>query len=229
MLLGDCRDVLTELPCQCVDHVIADPPYDRRTHENAKSTAVQSGTVDFGFSELTDMAHVPMLFRASRGWIVCFCSLEQLGDYRDSAGDGWVRAGIWNREAGAAFARADRPFQGAEGIAIMHWPRAKDFPAGAKRAVWTSTTARDDRVHPTQKPTELMLELVHDFTRADHLVLDSHAGSGTTGVACLRLGRRVILIERDPKYAALATERMRAEEQGLSLAAKRAGQVPLFG
>ena len=55
------------------------------------------------------------------------------------------------------------------------------------------------------------------------------AGSGTTGVAALRLGRRVILIEKDPKDAALCVERMRAEELGQSLEAMRAGQLTLLG
>ena len=53
-------------------------------------------------------------------------------------------------------------------------------------------------------------------------------GSGTTGVAALRLGRRCILIEKDPKYAALCRERMLAEESGSTLQARRAGQETLY-
>lgn len=74
-----------------------------------------------------------------------------------------------------------------------------------------------------------MLELVSLFTDPGEIVLDAFAGSGTTGVACLRLGRRFIGIEKDPKYAAVARERLRAESQGLSLRDARAGQLPMFG
>ena len=85
----------------------------------------------------------------------------------------------------------------------------------------------------------LMLALVADFTDGatdldavvglpGDLILDPFAGSGTTGVAALRLGRRCILIEKDPKYAALCRERMTAEESSSTLQAKRAGQEPLF-
>lgn len=74
-----------------------------------------------------------------------------------------------------------------------------------------------------------MLSIAQDFTDPGDVVLDSHTGSGTTGAAALRLGRRCILIERDARYAALAAERMRAEEAGgLTLSASRAGQVPMF-
>jgi site-specific DNA-methyltransferase (adenine-specific) len=226
VLLGDNEEYLPAVGR--VDQVVTDPPYDERTHASAKSTAVQSGSVDFGFAHLTDFSFVARLLRLSRQWVVCFCALEDLGKYRDAAGDGWIRAGVWNRLAGTAFARADRPFQGAEGIAIMSGAATKVFPAQAKRAAWDCTTERNDRGHPTQKPLDLMLELVRDFTSPDDLILDPYAGSGTTGVAALRLGRRVILIEQKPEYAALAIDRLTAESTGSTLQALRAGQETLF-
>jgi DNA modification methylase len=42
-------------------------------------------------------------------------------------------------------------------------------------------------------------------------ILDPYAGSGTTGVACIRTGRKSILIELEPKYCAIAVERMERE------------------
>jgi site-specific DNA-methyltransferase (adenine-specific) len=82
--------------------------------------------------------------------------------------------------------------------------------------------------HPTQKPVALMLELVRLFTDEGDTVLDPFAGSGTTGVACLRLGRRFIGVEKDVRYFELAAERLRAEELDSSLGASRAGQLPLL-
>ena len=74
-----------------------------------------------------------------------------------------------------------------------------------------------------------MLRLVELFTDPDDLVLDPFCGSGTTGVACLRLGRRFIGIEKDATYAAVARERLEAESKGLTLRDARAGQLPMFG
>lgn len=70
--------------------------------------------------------------------------------------------------------------------------------------------------------------LVSLFTDPGETILDPFAGSGTTGVACLRLGRRFIGIERDEKYFKLACDRLRAEEQSSTLQALRAGQESLF-
>jgi len=85
------------------------------------------------------------------------------------------------------------------------------------------------RLHPNEKPESLLEKLVALVSKPDALVLDMFAGSGTTGVAALRLGRRVILIEKDAGYAALIRQRMEAEENGSTLEAARAGQVPMFG
>jgi DNA modification methylase len=83
--------------------------------------------------------------------------------------------------------------------------------------------------HPTRKPLALMLALVEDFTDPGDTILDPFAGSGTTGVAAIRLGRKFVGIERDPKYFALAVERLRAEEAGSTVSAQRAGQLALLG
>jgi site-specific DNA-methyltransferase (adenine-specific) len=64
------------------------------------------------------------------------------------------------------------------------------------------------RVHATQKPLGLMKDLVLDFTRPGEVVLDPFMGSGTTGVACLELGRRFLGIERDPTTFQIACQRL---------------------
>jgi len=62
--------------------------------------------------------------------------------------------------------------------------------------------------HPTQKPVELMEYLIKTYTNEGDTVLDFAMGSGTTGVACKNLNRQFIGIELDPKYFAIAKQRM---------------------
>ena len=64
------------------------------------------------------------------------------------------------------------------------------------------------RVHPTQKPVELLEYLVKTYTNENDLVLDNCMGSGSTGVACKRLNRDFIGIEKEEKYFELAKERI---------------------
>jgi len=71
-----------------------------------------------------------------------------------------------------------------------------------------STGSRKDHHHPTQKPVELYEYLVRTYSNPGDLVLDCCMGSGTTGVACVRAGRRFRGIESDAMYFAVAERRI---------------------
>lgn len=64
----------------------------------------------------------------------------------------------------------------------------------------------DSRQHPTQKPLDLMVWCVERIKAST--ILDPYMGSGTTGVACVRLGRKFVGIEIDEAYFDIACERI---------------------
>lgn len=66
------------------------------------------------------------------------------------------------------------------------------------------------RVHPTQKPVALLEYLINTYTNPGETVLDNCMGSGSTGVACIKTGRNFIGIEKDKKY--FETAKIRTEE-----------------
>lgn len=69
------------------------------------------------------------------------------------------------------------------------------------------------RLHPTQKPVDLLEFLIKTYTNEGDLILDNCMGSGSTGVACKNLNRNFIGIEKDEKYFSIAKERI--ENNGL--------------
>jgi site-specific DNA-methyltransferase (adenine-specific) len=95
--------------------------------------------------------------------------------------------------------------------------------AGGKqmKSVWElRPPARAEKVfgkHPTQKPVALLERIILAGSRPHDLVLDPFMGSGTTGVACVRLGRRFVGIELEPPYVSLAIRRL--QEPALACAA----------
>ncbi len=215
---GDALAVLAALPDGAVDHVICDPPYDEKTHREASARGVRPVGIDFAPIEPRTIA--VDLVRVARRWAVAFCAVEQVGAYAATVGaDAWIRAGVWDRPDGMPQISGDRPAQAVEGIAIMHRPTfspdRKAWRGGGKRGLWRHCVERGDgRAHPTQKPLPLMRELVRDFTDPGDVILDPFAGSGTTGVAALAEGRRVILVERVAEYAEIARRRCEAAAQG---------------
>lgn len=84
------------------------------------------------------------------------------------------------------------------------------------------------RIHLTEKPAPVMEQIVR-IAPPGGVVLDPFAGSASTGVGCLRAGRRFVGVERDPEYFARAVERLRAEETSSTYQSRRAGQAALFG
>lgn len=65
-----------------------------------------------------------------------------------------------------------------------------------------------NRLHPTQKPVELLEYLIKTYTNENETVLDNTMGSGSTGVACLNTNRKFIGIEQDEKYFEIAKKRI---------------------
>jgi len=85
------------------------------------------------------------------------------------------------------------------------------------------------RCHPCQKPVPLMAwAMERAKVPAGATVLDPYMGSGTTGIACIRTGRKFIGIERDPKHFETAVQRVRAElAQGVLPLGGGGGFLPL--
>lgn len=74
-----------------------------------------------------------------------------------------------------------------------------------------------NRIHPTQKPVALYEYLIRTYTNEGETVLDCCAGSGTTGVACVKTGRNFIGIEKEPKYFEIAERRIKEAQMQLPL------------
>lgn len=71
-----------------------------------------------------------------------------------------------------------------------------------------TSVSPSDGIHPTQKPITLMEYLICTYTNEGDAVLDNCMGSGTTGVAALKCGRKFIGIEQDPAYFEIAKNRI---------------------
>ena len=79
-------------------------------------------------------------------------------------------------------------------------------------------------LHPCQKPQEIMDWLVDEATALGETILDPFLGSGTTAVAARKLGRHFLGFEIEPKYCAIAEERIRLVEMQPTLFSKQAQQ-----
>lgn len=75
---------------------------------------------------------------------------------------------------------------------------------------------RKGRLHPTQKPVDLLQYLIRTYTLEGQTVLDFCMGSGSTGEACINTGRNFVGIEKELKYFSIANERIESAKQTVS-------------
>jgi DNA modification methylase len=69
---------------------------------------------------------------------------------------------------------------------------------------------KEKRYHPTQKPVKLFMQILEKYSKPGDLVLDPFLGSGTTAIACKKLGRHFIGIEQEGQYVDIANMRIAA-------------------
>ena len=220
LYLGDCRELLPLLPK--VDHVITDPPFDVEAHHPARRARSgglhQNMPLDFAPLDCETRAAVTAaVAKGCQGWFVAFCQTEQVAGWRDdieAAGLKYKTPMIWVKPDAVPKLNGQGPAIGYESM-VTAWcgPGYAKWNGGGKRGVFTYMTNPSDRVpgrHMTEKPILLMADLIGLFTNPGQIVCDPFMGSGTTGVACVRHGRRFIGIEVDPKHFETACRRIEA-------------------
>lgn len=230
--LGDCLDPISgmaSLSDRSADHVITDPPYSDHVHAQHK---VGGGARCNGRSRYKDLTFAAAsdelrscvathVSRIARRWVLVFCDAESVNSWKESlcaSGLEHVRVGAWVKRGSTPQFSGDRPAPGWEAIVIAHQRGRKRWNGGGHHAVWEAPIVTGpERCHTTQKPLELIEQLLRDFTDAGDTILDPFAGSGTTGVACRKLGRRFVGWERDPKYHTAALARINATVEQLDL------------
>lgn len=204
LILGDCMDVLPTLPK--VDAVVTDPPYGIDYGGRLKGKGDGFGNADKNgwksydapdwdkarperpiFDLLLQAAHVQVIWGGNYFTDFLPPSMHWLA--WDKGQDGFSLADFelaWSSQNKAA--------------RRIHYPRA--------------LALKDGKEHPTQKPVAVMKWTLEQVPDAD-VILDPFMGSGTTGVACIQLGRQFIGVEREPRYFDIACRRIeQAHAQG---------------
>lgn len=184
IICGDCLEVMKEMPDKCVDFVFADPPYGINKAEWDKRYI-------FGFES--------EILRLSKRGIAITPGQEN------------IKACIENLSLEYKGILAARNINGMtfNKIGFGNWIpvilggdiiRGQDFFEFTIRGIQPE--------HPSPKPFEFILKILHRFTQEDDLILDPFLGSGTTAEACKLLHRNFIGIEINPEYCKIAEERL---------------------
>ena len=195
LILGDCREVLPTLGK--VDAVVTDPPYGMGW--DGKVTVGKNGhgaprakAKHYGVRIHGDDAP----FNAEPFLALGDCLLWGFNHFPDQLRKG--RALVWLK-------RSDEAFGSFLSDAELAWcSTGHGVYCFRDQSLMAETK---ERAHPTQKPVPLMKWCIEQFPKAD-TILDPFMGSGTTGVAAVKLGRRFIGVEIEERYFDIAVRRI---------------------
>lgn len=208
LYLGDCHEVLPVLPK--VDALVTDPPYE---------ISASGGGIGGKRQYLTDIrGHIDAGFEigmlsAFENWLV-FCGKPQLMDLMMQATNQGLRWQLrtWNKTNPTPLTNAN------------YLPDTEYMVHAFKTHVWqgkkrwiVGNVEKSGFDHPTVKPQYVMLDALQCTSNYGDTVLDCFMGSGSTGVACMTLGRKFIGVEREPKYFEIACERIRMAQAQATL------------
>ena len=230
LFLGDCLEVLPTLEAGSVDAVVTDPPYSVseagsvHVGRNGDRRNLDFFDDDCDWERMTETvleaagkARAASTDTASHYW---WCGHRQLGRLAAVYENlGWkTKFLVWAKACPAPAPPWSGWPSGAElclyayrpgrkwKIAPADMPRSNVFVADSYRYGQPGKVA-----HPTQKPLAVIEPLLSASSEPGDVVLDCFMGSGTTGVACVRTGRRFIGVEKEPKYFDIAVRRIEAE------------------
>jgi site-specific DNA-methyltransferase (adenine-specific) len=224
ILLGDCLELMKDIPNGSIDMILCDLPYG--TTKNKWDEVISFNDLWNNYKRVIK----------ENGAIVLFGSQPFTTDLINSNRKDFRYEIIWDKKMVTGFATCKvQPMKCHENIIVFYSKkptynpqlRAVKKPFGkildgvksenygdlvnnGKRGVGYPKTiiefskpnnlSKDGNLHPTQKPIGLIEWLVKTYTNENDLVLDNCAGSGTTSIACLNTNRQFIVMEKEQKY-----------------------------
>ena len=230
----DCFTLLPNLPNESVDLILIDPPY-----EISRPTNFQSGektgrdvdrfriSMDFGewdknFSGLNNVIKEGYRILKKGGTCICFYDLwkiETLKNIYESNKYKQIRFIEWLKTNPVPINSKINYLSNSREVAVSASKVSKPtFNSSYDNALYQFPICRDKgRFHPTQKPLDLIKELIVKHSNEGDIILDCFAGSCTTGVAAYQLNRDFIGCEIDVDYYNQSLERL--DDAGIQITA----------
>ena len=209
--LGDCLELMKDIPDGSVDLVLTDIPYNGVNRKSNGLRTLDKGKADIITFDL--LGFMEEIYRVASGTIIVFCGQGQLSEIfkffleKQKESKGTVRQIVWRKTNPS-------PMNGQyiylSGVEMGVWYKkqgAKTFNARCKNTVFHYPNGRS-KLHPTEKNHALLEDLIKDNTNEGQTVFDPCCGSGSHCFVAKNLGRKYIGVELDKSYFDVAVKRL---------------------
>lgn len=225
----DCYDFLATIPNNTIDLILTDPPY-----EISKPTNFQNGelkhndtdrfrvSMDFGQwdkeqQDLKKLCKEYYRVLKPHGTVIIFYDIWKISYLKEALEEEkfkQIRFVEWIKTNPVPINSSINYLTNAREIALTGVKQSKPvFHSKYDNGIYQYPIYQGkDRIHPTQKPLNLFIELLQKHSNVGDVVLDTFVGSGTTPVACLKTNRQFYGCELDTNYYNQALKRISNNE-----------------
>lgn len=216
---GDCLELMKDIPNGSIDLVVTDPPYKTTSRGSSGGTGgilkeeINKRGKVFKHNDIEFNEWLPELYRVLKdtGHAYIMSNNKNLKNMLmeiENVGFNIYKTLIWAKNSPITNMYY---MDSHEYIIFCRKGKAKRINNCGTKSVLNVDNPRN-KVHPTEKPVELMEILVNNSSLDGEVVLDPFMGSGTTGVACVNTNRNFIGIELDETYFNIAKDRIEKHE-----------------
>lgn len=214
----DCLEGMKRIPDKSVDLIVTDPPYKTITggKNNGKNSKRPKGILLennglFEHQKLSIDAWMGELFRVLKDDSQCYVftntlNLEDMLTKSREAGFKLHNLLVWEKNNNTP---SQWYMKNCEYVLFLRKGKAKWInEIGSSKTVHKFNSVLRGKIHPTEKPVELLELYVRNSSNEGDVVFDPFMGSGTTAIACMNTNRNYIGFELDETYFNLANERI---------------------
>mgnify|MGYP003648475865 CR=1 FL=1 len=208
LMQGDCLERMKEIPDGSVDMILTDPPYGMDFQSNYRASKYSKIKNDKDLSWLDVWAGEIYRAAADNTAHYVFCSFHNVDKFKQSLEKKFKIKNmlVWeknNTSMGDLKADFAPKYE-----MIIFIQKGRRFINGKRDPNILKFNRTGNKLHPTQKPVDLLQYLMEKFSDEGAVILDPFMGSGSTGVAAKNLNRNFIGIELDENYFNIAKERI---------------------
>jgi len=211
IIKANCLDILKQLPDKSIDLILTDPPYgigvgkktciyDGKKHGHAATNRRNYTEKDWD-NDIPPKEIFDEMIRVSKNQIIF--GGNYFVEYLTNS-PCWI---VWDKMNG------NNDFADCELAWTSFKSAVRKYEYMWNGMLQQNMKNKEIRIHPTQKPADLLAMIIRDYSKENELILDCFSGSCSTAIACNRMGRRFICIEIDEEYCELAQKRLDEQQR----------------
>jgi DNA modification methylase len=226
LIFDDCFNYLSKIEDNSIDLILTDPPYDiskKSGFSSGKLSKFNQISIDFGYwdTEIDLDTLFKEYYRVLRkgGTLVIFYDIWKSSIIKEFAAKNKFkqpRIGQWLKNNPVPVnSKINYLSNCSEYFFTFIKDKNPTFNSEYDNAIYNYPLChgKERLEHPTQKPLGLIKDLIVKHSNKEDIVLDTFAGTSTTGIACIETERRFICVERDEKYYEISKIRIDTHKQ----------------